>query len=126
MKRFICLLTGLLLAAGCENIGYSHSAYQKKLSKWQGQSVAALYAAWGEPQQIVPFGNDTLLLTYYSSESQPLNNDYQPYASEMSYAAMEVPTYGLPPAPPLFYCKTTFVVRNNIVTGFNFNGDDCL
>ena len=126
MRKFIYLLTGLLMLSGCVDVGYSHSAYQQKLSAWVGRGINSLYATWGQPQQIVPVSDNTILATYYGSESQPLNNNYQPYARELSYAAMAVPTYGLPPAPPLYYCKTTFVIRNGIVIDYNFNGDDCL
>ncbi len=125
MYRILGFMFGLLLLSGCTDIGYSHSEYEKKLGDWIGKSEKSLYAAWGMPVRITPVGADTILLTYYSSESQPIDNVFQPYESEMSYAAMTVPNYGLPPAPPLYYCKTDFVVRNGIVTGYNFNGDDC-
>ena len=125
MQKFIYLSAGILLVAACQNAGYSRHAYQKKLENTVGKSAAYLYGAWGQPQQIIPVADNTYLAVYYSAENQPVDNDYQPYAGELSYAAMAVPNYGLPLPPPLFYCKTTFVIRNNIITDFNFNGDDC-
>ena len=124
MRKFIYLV-GLLVITGCQDINYTSSEYQQRLGEVVGKSAAYLYTSWGQPQQITPVADNTYLATYYSSESKPIDNNYQPYADEISYAAMAVPNYGLPLPPPLFYCKTTFVIRNNIVTDFNFNGDDC-
>lgn len=124
MRKFIYLV-GLLVITGCQDVDYVSSKYQQKLSEAVGKSAAYLYASWGEPQQITPVADNTYLATYYAAESKPFDNNYQPYANVISYTAMAVPNYGLPLPPPLFYCKTTFVIRNNIVTDFNFNGDDC-
>jgi hypothetical protein len=106
-------------------LGTQNSLYQQKIDKWIGRSSADLYAVWGMPMQTTQFDADTILATYYQSESQPIDNVFEPYESEMSYDAMAVPDYCLPPAPPLFYCKTTFVIRNGIVSNADFNGDDC-
>ncbi|MBQ7633455.1 MAG: hypothetical protein IJS88_05015 [Alphaproteobacteria bacterium] len=124
MRKFIYLV-GLLVITGCQDVDYVSSKYQQKLSEAVGKSAAYLYASWGEPQQITPIADNAYLATYYSSESKPIDGNYHPYGSEMNYAAMAVPNYGLPLPPPLFYCQTTFVIRNNIITDFNFNGDDC-
>lgn len=121
----MCLLAGLLMTVGCENVGFSHSKYQQKLGEMIGKSASSLYASWGEPQNIVPVADNTYLAVYFAQEDRPIDNDFRPYESELSYDAMAVPNYGLPTPPPLFYCKTTFVIRNNIVVDANFNGDDC-
>jgi len=125
MRHIVCLLTGLIFLAGCQDISYANSAYQQKLGNWIGSGINSLYAAWGQPQQITAIDGNTILVTYYSSERRPIDNDYLPYAGELSYGAMAVPNYGLPTPPPLFYCKTSFVIRNGIVIDYNFNGDDC-
>ena len=125
MYRLICFLMGLLVLNGCQKVGHAHSQYQNKLAHTIGKSASSLYSYWGQPQQMIPVADDTYLAVYFASESQPIDNDYHPYESEISYAAMAVPNDGLPTPPPLFYCKTTFVIRNNIVVDANFNGDDC-
>ena len=125
MRKIICLLTGLMILTGCQGVGYSSDAYNQKLSGWLGKTVDELYSDWDEPSQILPLGNNTVEVSYYSSEEHPVDNDFEPYASEISYDAMTQQTFGLPTPPPLYYCKTSFTVSNGIVTGYTFNGDDC-
>lgn len=124
IKKAIGLLS-ICILCGCMRLGTQNSLYQQKIDKWVGRSSADLYAVWGLPMQTSQPDETTTLATYYQSESQPIDNVFQPYESELSYDAMAVPDYGLPPAPPLFYCKTTFVIENGTITGANFNGDDC-
>lgn len=125
MKKILIVSTAFLWLCGCRVISYSHSTYARKLSPWIGKNVNTLYAEWGAPATSLPIDGNTTLITYYQSESQPIDNDFQPYESEMSYDAMAVPNYGLPTPPPLFYCQTSFTVRNSIIIDYSFNGDDC-
>lgn len=115
----------ILMLCACVKLGAQDSVYQHKIGQWIGQSAESLYATWGMPMQTQQVDGNTFLAIYYQSESQPIDNVFQPYESEMSYDAMAVPNYGLPTPPPLFYCKTTFVIRGGIVADANFNGDDC-
>lgn len=115
----------ILLLCTCVSKNYSPYEYQQKLSKWVGQSEEQLYAYWGYPEQQWQVDEDTKVVSYYQTEQAPQGDDFEPYAGIISTEAMEEPQYGLPPAPPLFYCKTSFIISNNIVTSYNFNGDDC-
>ncbi|MBP5353421.1 MAG: hypothetical protein J6Y91_06665 [Alphaproteobacteria bacterium] len=124
MKKINVLVTVLLLC-GCRNIGFAQSEYAAKLQPWLGQSADALFAQWGTPATTQQIDDNTFLVTYEQSESQPVDNNLQPYESELSYDAMAVPNYGLPTPPPLFYCQTSFTIQNNIITDYSFNGDDC-
>ena len=125
MQKIICLLAGLIILTGCQGVGYSSDAYNQKLSGWLGKTADELYSDWGEPSQILPLGNNTVEVSYYSSEEHPVDNDFEPYESEIAYNALTQSNFGLPPNPPLFYCKTSFTISNGIVTGYTFNGDDC-
>ena len=125
MQKFWYCLTGLLILAGCRNIGYASAEYNQKLSGWLGKTVNELYADWGIPDQVLPVDGNRVVVSYYSSESHPLDDDYEPYESEISYDAMAQSNFGLPPNPPLFYCQTSFTINNGIVTDYSFNGDDC-
>lgn len=123
MKKILYLFSLFLILLGCAR--YSLSAYENKLGDWIGKSAKSLYESWGRPQSTTQIDANTYLLTYFESEETPIDDNYQPYSSEIEYDVMTVPNYGLPVDPPLFYCKTAFVVRNGIVVDFNFNGDDC-
>lgn len=124
MLKILLILISLLIG-GCQNAKYSESSYEKMLTGWLGKSVDSLYNIWGYPMQTTPIDSHRYMVTYYQSESQPIDNVFEPYDGQMDYDAMSVPDYGLPPAPSLFYCKTSFVIRDNVVVDFNFNGDDC-
>ena len=124
-KIYYLSFCGVLLIAACGNVGYSRSKYEQKLNQWVGRDLNALYDYWGTPVNVSPIDDNSFMVTYYEQESQPIDDDYQPYIGELSYSAMFVPSYGLPPNPPLFYCQTSFIIKNGIVTGYNFNGDDC-
>lgn len=125
MKTYLVGLSAFLLLCGCHKIGYSNSVYQNKLAPWIGKSADSLYEQWGTPATTQQIDDNTILVSYYQSESQPIDNDFQPYESEMNYDAMAVLNYGLPTPSPLFYCQTLFTIRNGIVVDYSFNGDDC-
>ena len=123
MKKTFYLLTLLLVLTGC--VRYSMSTYEAKLGNWIGKSAKTLYEQWGRPQSTSMVDANTYILTYFESESTPIDDNYEPYSSEIEYDVMTVPNYGLPVEPPIFYCKTSFIVRNGIIVDFDFNGDDC-
>ncbi|MBP5215169.1 MAG: hypothetical protein J6039_01245 [Alphaproteobacteria bacterium] len=123
MKKYTGIFFMLLCA--CVSKPYSPYLYQEKLEKWVGKNREQLYAYWGYPQQQWNIDKNTSVVSYYQTEQAPTDDDFEPYAGIISAEAMEEPQYGLPPAPPLFYCKTSFVIRDNRVISYNFNGDDC-
>ena len=125
MKTILKTLTLIGLLSGCQNISYAQSKYAQKLQPWIGRNAYSLYEQWGTPATTQNIGSNTYLITYYQSESQPIDDDFQPYVGEMSYDAMTVPNDGLPTPPPLFYCQTSFTIQNNIIIDYSFNGDDC-
>lgn len=125
MSKILPIIFGLLLINGCQSHAYRESNYQKMLSGWLGKSADSLYSAWGYPMQTTPIDAQRYMVTYYQSEDQPIDNVFEPYEGEIAYDDLSTSEYGLPSAPPLFYCQTSFVIRNNIVVDFNFNGDDC-
>ena len=126
MQKILWALAGLVVLAGCRSYYPSNMAYQQKLSGWVGKSVEELYNVWGFPPQTTPLDNNKFMVTYFYSADAPIDDDYEPYAGQLSYNAMAVPTFGLLPATsPLYYCQTSFIVQNDVVVDFNFSGDDC-
>jgi hypothetical protein len=100
--------------------------YQKDLSGWLGKPEEELYAVWGYPNTTYSVGEDAYIATYIRVSHEPIDDDKQPYADNLSYDAMEVPAYGLPTSQGIYYCKTSFVITEGEVTDYNFNGDDCV
>ncbi len=125
MRKIWSLLLVLVIVSGCSWFKMSKNTYSTKLGDWIGKNAQLLYDKWGFPQHTTPVDANTYILTYFASEDEPIDGNLEPYADDLSYDAMSVPNYGLPIAEPLYYCKTSFVVRNNIIVDYNFNGDDC-
>ena len=101
-------------------------AYEQKLQPWVGKSAEQLYDVWGAPAQTTPIDNNTIMVTYNQVTNSPIDGDFEPYADELNYEALSVPSFGIVSSSPLYYCSTSFILKNDMVTGFNFNGDDCL
>lgn len=118
----ICILTFIVSCAAKP----SPARYEDELSAWLGQSEENLYAEWGYPNTTYSAGPNSFIATYLTRYNEPIDGDTEPYANNLSYEAMSVPSYGLPTAQGIYYCKTSFVIKNGIVTDFNFNGDDCV
>ena len=125
MKKFLSLLAIFGILGGCAWFRMPKDVYEQKLGDWIGKNAQMLYDRWGLPQHTTPVDANTYILTYFSSETEPVDGNFEPYADDLSYDAMSVPNYGLPIAEPVYYCKTSFVVRNNIIIDYDFNGDDC-
>lgn len=119
------LIALLMFLSACYHTPTATS-YQKSLGDWLGQSENALYENWGNPNFTYPVDGDTFIATYIESKNIPIDSDYKPYNDNLVYSAMEVPSYGLPTPQGIYYCKTSFVIKNGIVVDYNFNGDDCV
>lgn len=101
-------------------------AYEQKLQQWVGKSAEQLYDSWGTPAQTTPIDDNTIMVTYNQVTNSPIDGDFEPYADELNYEALAAPSFGIIASSPLYYCSTSFILKNDMVTGFNFNGDDCL
>lgn len=123
-KKLLMLL--IFLAGGCVP-KHDIATYQSKLSAWIGKSEYQLYAEWGYPKVTYSVGPDTFIVTYIKSYNEPVDGNTEPYTDEVYYpAAAQTPAYGLPVPQGVYYCKTSFVIKNGFVDDFNFNGDDCV
>ena len=126
MHKSAVIIAALIFLTGCGSIMSPTTAYQQKLSRWMGRSAEELYDTWGYPPQTTQINNDTIMVTYNQVTNSPLDGDFEPYADELNYQAMSVPSYGIMASSPLYYCSTSFVLRNDIVIDYNFSGDDCI
>lgn len=123
-SKFAAIIVILSLTA-CSIMSPSVS-YEQKLQPWIGKSAEQLYDTWGTPAQTTPIDNNTIMVTYNQITNSPIDGDFEPYADELNYEAMAVPSFGIIASSPLYYCSTSFVLKNDVVTSYNFSGDDCL
>lgn len=125
MKKIGIILSAFASLSACA-VQPTAARYEDELSAWIGQSEENLYAEWGYPNVTYSIGPNSFIATYIKQYSKPIAGDNEPYADEMTYSAMEVPSYGLPSQQGIYYCKTSFVINDGIVSDYNFNGDDCV
>lgn len=125
MKKIFTLACFVFCLSACATQPTA-ARYEDELSAWIGQSEDNLYAEWGYPNTTYSVGPDGFVATYIKLYREPVDGDTEPYADDMTYSAMQVPSYGLPTPQGIYYCKTSFIIRNGIVTDYNFNGDDCV
>lgn len=119
----ILLLT--LLVSACAAPAPS---YDDQLRAWVGFSAESLYDAWGVPNNQFYIDGNTTEVTYVKLDNGPVGGNTQPYASQMYYPAMATPSFPGPNPDQLntYYCKISFVIQNNVVTSYSYNGDDCV
>ena len=119
----------VLMMTGCQLYGAENN-YSTQLQKWVGRPENALYQSWGLPDKIVPVTPAEKLVVYVTTTSQGVEN---PYSEQLYYQGMGDDDwwndlYG-PPVfnqPQVYYCKTSFVIKDGVVVNFNFNGDNCV
>jgi len=124
MKKIFVLITVVLLSS-CSGASYKAYSYHQKMGLWVGKDAEFLYNQLGTPQHVEASGVDTILATYYQTERRPKDNVIHPYIRKLSQEVMEQIYKPQPEAPQEYYCKTTFVIRNNIVVNYSFEGDEC-
>ena len=131
MKKTFLILSlflAVLSISGCQK-RYAYAAYREKLGEWVGKNSETLFDYWGKPDIIKELDPNTRSVTYYQKEKRPAYYGFTPYlekiqdktaevAEEMGYETEKK-------APPSYYCRVTFVVHNNLVSEYDFDGEDC-
>lgn len=99
--------------------------YDEQLQNWVGVSEEHLIDNWGMPDSSFMVDADTKVITYveYSQEG-----DADAYSDEVYYNAISGPDFVGPDADDngVEYCKISFVITDNVVTNYNYNGDYCI
>lgn len=115
----LILLCTLILSA-CSTTG----TYDEQLQNWMGVSEEHLIDNWGMPDSSFMVDANTKVITYveYSQEG-----DADAYSDEVYYSAISGPNFAgpNPDEDGVEYCKISFVITNNEVTNYNYNGDYC-
>ena len=131
MKKIFLLLSLFLIVvsvSGCQK-RYAYAAYREKLGNWVGRNSEALFDYWGKPQTVEDIDANTRAVTYYQTEKRPSYYGFTPYLEEIQNKTMDVAGdmgYGDGrKAPPSYYCRITFVIHNNLVSEYNYDGEDC-
>lgn len=131
MKKVFLILSLCLIVigvSGCQK-RYAYAAYRETLSTWIGKNSDSLFEYWGKPLTYKDIDANTRSVTYYRTEKRPAYYGFTPYWEQIQDKTMEVAEemgYETEKkAPPSYYCRVTFVIHNNIVSDYDFDGEDC-
>ncbi len=126
MKYWI-LAFYLLVSCTTANI---NTSYSDDLEKFIDYPENELYDVWGMPDRMFYVTSNIKVVTYLSMSNKVVN---MPYGKQIYYSGINDNRwwnrlFGPPKAdePDIYYCKTSFIIKNGIVTNFNFNGDACV
>lgn len=116
----LVLLCAFILTACSSTPGYN-----EQLENWVGVSEEHLVDNWGMPDSTFMIDADTRVLTYVENDGE---GDREVYADQIYYPAIAGQNFTGPNPDQnnIEYCKISFTVDNSVVTGYNFNGDDCV
>ena len=97
------------------------------MSSWKAGSACRKNIWWTTGEcRTVPFtlDADTRVLTYVEYDGE---GDREVYSEQIYYPAISGQNFPgpNPDGENIEYCKISFTVDNSVVTGYNFNGDDC-
>ena len=128
MRKFITVLS-VCSATACAGMSDTPS-YSTDLQKWVGRSEYQLYNAWGEPENEFFVEPDKKVVTYIQTSSSGSPDFYE---NQLYYQGMgnNDGVFGDWFGPPkeaqsdFYYCKTSFVIQDNMIIDYNFNGDYC-
>ena len=113
-KIYFTLLL-LIFLFGCA----TPEKYDAELAGWVGKSENKLIAEWGKPSARKINADGSQVLTYTKADNvsvyAPFDGDYAftPYGENLGYN-------------PEYTCQTSFLVQNNVITGWKWVGNDCV
>lgn len=131
MKKVFLVLSlflAVLSMSGCQK-RYAYAAFRERIGEWVGKSSESLFDYWGKPDVIKELDPNTRTVTYYRREKRPAYYGFTPYLEKIKDTTAEVAEdmgYETEKKTiPSYYCRVTFVVHNNLVSEYDFDGDDC-
>jgi hypothetical protein len=122
MKKTTLTIAFLLILAGCATT----AKYEKVLATWVGSPEPNLIRSWGPPQQVYDAGDGVKYLTYVSSRNVFIPGSSPTYSTQYIGNTAYTNSYGGSPAQNIaMSCKTSFEVKNGIITSWRYEGNDC-
>lgn len=119
------ILTGIIigaLAGGVACTTPTVSGYTRNVKAWVGRTPEELITAWGPPTQVLENG-ETLYYIYTVNRTIPLpGTQARDPSGQLQYISplQETPAYETD-----LFCQTTFVVSDDVITDWSFQGDAC-
>ena len=126
--KYLMIVFCLITACAMDNI---QTSYNDDLDKFIGYPENELYDILGIPDRMFYVTNNEKVVTYLSFKKKTLN---KPYKRQIDYSGINEDNHWWnrlfgppqPKQPNLYYCKTSFVIKNGSVNSYSFNGDYCV
>ena len=131
-KIYFTLLL-LIFLFGCA----TPEKYDAELAGWVGKIENKLIAEWGKPSARKINADGSQVLTYTKADNVYVPSEfylYNPYSlqGDVSVYAPFDGDYAFTPYGenlgynPEYTCQTSFLVQNNVITGWKWVGNDCV
>jgi hypothetical protein len=115
------LLFGLVLLAGCATT----AGYEQMLNTWMGSTEIDLVRKWGPPLGAYD-GGGSRFLTWESSGQVYVPGTAPSYQTQfIGNTAYTTPVGGSPGYTVMKRCRTTFELRNGVVSSWRWDGNAC-
>jgi len=115
MKKLLSILIMLLFISGCKTT----AGYKQIMKTWIGSTETALVRSRGTPDSTYTSGGSKFLeynKSYTSSKSYYSSYDFDSYGGS---------GYSYPIGGNTYSCKTTYEVKNGVITNIRWIGNNC-
>ncbi len=118
IKYIIMCLVALLGACSTP----TESNYIRNVKAWLGRTPTELVSQWGEPTQVINNGEEQFYI-YMVDKNIQLPGTSDRYAQgQLDYIS---PLESTPAYQINLYCQTTFIVKNDRIMDWLFEGNAC-
>lgn len=122
MLRVLMIFLAVTALSSCA----SSAGYKEVVESWVGSTETALVQSWGPPDQVYSAPDGSRILTYYSQRNIMLPGSAPTYQTTViGNTAYTTSSGGRAPSNLAMSCETSFTVRNNKITYWRFQGNDC-
>ena len=120
MKKYLIILALLGLCTACESP--STANYRRNVRAWVGRTPQELIAQWGQPTQVLNTENGQDLIYMVEKQIQLPGTNGRYATGPLDYVS---PLAGTSAYQTTLFCQTTFVVQNDRIVDWLFEGDAC-
>lgn len=122
MKKYTVLWILVFIVTGCATT----AKYEKVIDSWVGSSEQNLVRSWGPPDQVYDAGDGIKYLTYVTSRNVYIPGSSPTYSTQVIGNTTYTNSYGGSAAQNIHAsCKTSFEVKNGVITSWRYKGNDC-
>ena len=116
------ILSLFVLGFLCACQGPTESNYIRNVKSWVGRTPEELITQWGTPSQVLNNGNEQFYIYTITKEIPLSGTQDQGGNGQLNYIS---PIQGTSAYQTDLFCQTTFVVQNDRIVDWDFEGNAC-